>query len=265
MKTIIPVSGLPRSGSTLLMNVLAQHPLVHSTATSGLHEIMYLSKAYFKTDEFRSLTNPNDGENLWYDFMRAGLINANNKITDRSIIADKCRAWIGSAGLFFKLFPNGKMIVPIRDIRGVISSMEKKYQKHPEFQLEMNQQDTSAIQTVEGRVQFWLQHPPIGIAIQRLHELVRLHKDKVHFVHMEDLIQDPTLTMQNIWKYLEIDGPTHDFNNIEQYTHEHELGWPYGDHTIRSDIKPVKPDWNNVLGRNISEVLREKFDWINNL
>ena len=36
------VSGLPRSGSTLLCNLLAQNPKFHvSKATSGLHDIMF--------------------------------------------------------------------------------------------------------------------------------------------------------------------------------------------------------------------------------
>jgi len=34
------LSGLPRSGSTVLSSILNQHPQVHSTSTSGLIEIM---------------------------------------------------------------------------------------------------------------------------------------------------------------------------------------------------------------------------------
>jgi len=247
------------------MNLLAQHPQVHATATSGLHEIMYLAKAYFKTEEFKALVDPSDGEKLWGDFMRAGLIAANDNLTDRPIVADKCRSWIGSANLFFKLFPDGKMLVPVRDIRGVISSMEKKFQQHPETQLEASQADTAQIQTVEGRVNFWLQRPPVGIAIQRIHELVRLHKDKVHFVHAEDLAENPAITMSRVWEYLELDAPEHDFNNVQQYTREHEQGWPYGDHSIRPKVEPLIPDWHDTLGRQLSEIINQKFDWINTL
>src|SRR6056300_487856 len=156
---------------------------------------MYLSKAFFKTDEFRSIPNPKDGESLFCDFMRHGITHAFDNLTDRPVVVDKCRSWIGSANLLFKLFPDAKLLVPVRDIRGVLSSMEKKFQKHPEFQLEMSQQDTARIQTIEGRCQFWLDSAPVGIAVQRLHELARIHKDKVHFVHAEDLASDPQTTM----------------------------------------------------------------------
>ena len=265
MKDLIAVSGLPRAGSTLLMNLLAQNQQVHATATSGLHEIMYIAKGYFKTDEFKALPDPKTGETLFCDFMRAGLASANDNLTGRPIVADKCRSWIGSANLFFKLFPNGKMLVPVRDIRGVLSSLEKKYQAHPEFQNEATQDDTMALQTIEGRVNLWLQRPPLGIAIQRIHELVRVHRDKVHFVHAEDLASNPSVTMAQVWDFLELEQPEHDFNNVEQYTHEHEQGWPYGDHSIRSKVEPLVPDWHDTLGRQLSETINQKFNWINSL
>lgn len=264
-KTIHYTSGLPRACSTLLQNLLAQNPLVHATATSGVHEIMYISKAFFKTDEFRSIPQPQEGEQLFSDFMKAGIESAFDNLTDRPIVVDKCRSWIGSANLLFKLFPDAKLLVPVRDIRGVLSSMEKKFQKHPEFQLEMSQQDTARIQTVEGRCQFWLDSAPVGLAVQRLHELARLHKDKVHFVHAEDLTRDPQGTMDKVWAYLGMDQFTHDTNNVEQYTQEHELGYPYGDHAVRGEIKPLIPDWYDTLGRQLSEGIAQKFNWINEL
>ncbi len=40
MKTIHFVAGLPRSGSTLLCNILNQNPKFHATATSGILDIV---------------------------------------------------------------------------------------------------------------------------------------------------------------------------------------------------------------------------------
>lgn len=265
MKQIHYTSGLPRACSTLLQNLLAQNPRAHATGTSGVHEIMYISKAFFKTEEFRTIPDPKQGEQLFHDFMRAGIQNAFNSQTDRPIVVDKCRSWIGSANLLFQLFPDAKLLVPVRDIRGVISSMEKKYQQHPGIQLEGSQQDTGLIQTVEGRVQFWLNSPPVGIAVQRLHELAKNHKDKVHFVHAEDLTSDPQGTMNKVWKYLGEEPFIHNTQNVEQYTHEHELGWPFGDHTIRPEIKPLPRDYHEVLGRGICDTLAQKFNWIREL
>lgn len=265
MKTVHFTSGLPRACSTLLQCLLAQNPRVHATATSGVHEIMYLSKAFFKTEEFRSIPDPQHGERLFQDFMRAGIANAFDSLTDRPVVVDKCRSWIGSAGLLFQLFPDAKLLVPVRDIRGVLSSMEKKFQQHPGFQMEVSQADTGRIQTVEGRCQFWLDTAPVGLAVQRIHELVRLHRDKVLFVHAEQLTSDPQGTMDKVWKYLGEEPFTHDTGNVTQYTREHELGWPFGDHAVKPTISSLVPDWNDTLGRQLSEALNQKFSWINQL
>jgi sulfotransferase len=264
-KTIHYTSGLPRACSTLLQNLLAQNPEVHATATSGVHEIMYIAKGFFKTDEFRSIPNPTDGEKIFIDFMHHGIAHAFDSITDRPIVVDKCRSWIGSIGLLLKINPDAKILIPVRDIRGVLSSLEKKYQQHPEFQMEMSQQDTMTIQTVEGRVRFWLEHPPVGIAIQRLHEIARLHKDKVHFVSAEALTNKPKETMLKVWNYLGIPSFEHNFDNVEQYTKEHELGWPFGEHSIKNSVKPLPSDWNDVLGKDISNVIQQKFNWVTQL
>ena len=264
-KTLHYTSGLPRACSTLLQNLIAQNPEVHATGTSGVHEIMYLAKAFFKTEEFRTIPQPKDGEALFLDFMRGGISSAFDNATDRPIVVDKCRSWIGSINLLFQINPDAKVLIPVRDIRGILSSLEKKFQQHPGFQLEMTQQDTAQIQTVEGRVRFWLDRPPVGIAIQRLHEVARLHKDKVHFVHAEDLTSDPQGTMDKVWKYLGMEPFAHNPMNVEQYTQEHELGWPYGDHTIQPVVKPLKPDWHDTLGRSISETIAQKFSWVNDL
>lgn len=264
-KTIHFTSGLPRACSTLLQNLIAQNPRVHATATSGVHEIMYLSKAFFKTEEFRTLPEPKEGERLFLDFMRAGISNAFDNQTDRPVVVDKCRSWIGSVNLLFQIFPDAKLLVPVRDVRGILCSMEKKFQTHPGFQLEMSQADTGRIQTIEGRCQFWLDTAPVGIAIQRLHELARLHRNRVHFVRAEDLTTDPQGTMDKVWEYLGEEPFTHDPMNVEQYTQEHELGWPYGDHKIRPVVKPLKPEWYDILGRQFSEAINHKFSWISDL
>ena len=73
-KTVHFVSGLPRAGSTLLMNLLAQNPKVHATATSGLHEIGYIARQFSETEEFKTIIDPKDGETLFYDYVKIVVI-----------------------------------------------------------------------------------------------------------------------------------------------------------------------------------------------
>jgi sulfotransferase len=264
MKKIHFLSGLPRACSTLLQNLLAQNPRVHATATSPLHEIGYIARKVFQTEEVKSM-DPLEAEKLYYNYVRGGCSHAFDEITDRPVVVDKCRSWIGHLDQTFKVWPDAKIIVPVRDVRGVLASMEKKRIQHPTPFNGFEEANPANFTTIEKRVNGWLSSPPVGIAIERLHEASKRFKNKLHFVRAEDLTENPEQTMKKVWEYLGEEPFVHDFNNVEQYTHEHEIGFPYGDHSIRSSVKPLEKEWNDYLGRQLSDILREKFEWINKL
>jgi sulfotransferase len=264
-KTIHFVSGLPRAGSTLLMNLLAQNPRVHATATSGLHEIGYIARQFSVTEEFKTIPNPQDGETLFYDYVKGGCENAFNRLTERPVVVDKCRSWVGHLDMLFAIWPDAKVLVPVRDMRGILASFEKKWRMHPFPFTGVEKQSPQNWTTVEKRAQGWLNIPPLGIAVERLSDAVKRYKNKLHFVHFEDLTENPEETMKKIWNYLDETPFKHDFHNVAQYTTEHELGWPYGDHKIKNQVAPLPKDWHDVLGRDFSEKIHESFKWIKSL
>src|SRR5215470_12174079 len=50
------LAGLPRSGSTLLANILAQHPAIHVTSTSGIVDMLVqVRNAWDKLREFQAM------------------------------------------------------------------------------------------------------------------------------------------------------------------------------------------------------------------
>jgi sulfotransferase len=167
--------------------------------------------------------------------------------------------------MLFAIWPEAKVLVPVRDMRGILSSFEKKWRSHPFPFTGVEKQSPQNWTTVEKRAQGWLNMPPLGIAVERLSDAVKRFKDKLHFVHFESLTANPAETMGEVWSYLGLETPNHDFENVEQYTKEHELGWPYGDHTIRSKVEPLPPDYHDMLGRQLSEQIKQNFDWIQKL
>jgi sulfotransferase len=265
-KTVNFISGLPRSCSTLLCNVLAQNPKFHSTASSGLVDLIYPARKNLSDlGEFKAM-DPKDAENMFLDWARGGILNAFNSLTDRPVVFDKGRSWIGYLDLLFQLFPNVKVIVPVRDVRGILTSMEKIHRKHPAY-FEAEEHPATNFTTTEKRIKSWLTSPKAGIAIERLYEASNRFKDKLHFVHAEQLAEQPKQTLMKLYTYLGEEYYTdHDFNNVEQYTKEHDgVWWPHGDHGIRQQIKPLKKEWNDVLGKELSDMVNQKFSWINNL
>jgi sulfotransferase len=55
MKKIFFQSSLPRSGSTLLQNIMGQNPEFYVTPTSGVLELLYAARAnYTNSPEFKA-------------------------------------------------------------------------------------------------------------------------------------------------------------------------------------------------------------------
>ena len=264
-KTLHFVSGLPRSCSTLLCNLLAQNPRVHATPTSALHEIGYIARQVFQTDEAKAVDMKQVLEPMYLDYVKAGCENAFNSITERPVVVDKCRSWLGHLDQLFKIWPDGKVVVPVRDVRGILASMEKKRQQHPSVFTSVEQQNPQNWTTIEKRVQGWLQIPPIGIALERLYEAKSRFGSRLLFIHAEKLTTRPQETMNMIWRYLGEEGFTHNVSHVEQYTFENDIGFPYGDHVVRHEITPLVADWNHLLGRHLSDHLALKFSWVNDL
>lgn len=264
-KKIHFVSGMPRACSTLLMNLMAQNPRIHSTPTSALHEIGYIARQVFQTEEAKAVDMEKVLEPMYFDYVRAGCENAFNSLTDRPVVVDKGRSWVGHLDQTFKTWPNAKVIVPIRDMRGILTSLEKKRRKHPEVFNAIEKQNPQQWTTIEKRVNGWLASPPVGIAIERVLEASQRFGDKLLFVHAEDLASNPQDVMNRVWEYLEEEPFIHNVNNVEQYTEEYDIGFPYGDHVIRPKVEPLIPEWHEVLGRQLSEQINQKFSWINDL
>ena len=105
------VSGLPRACSTLLCNLLAQNPKVHATPTSALHEIGYIARQVFQTEEAKAVDMETILEPMYLDYVKAGCENAFNNITDRPIVIDKCRSWIGHLDQLFKVWPDFEKLI----------------------------------------------------------------------------------------------------------------------------------------------------------
>ena len=93
--------------------------------------------------------------------------------------------------------------------------------------------------------------------------LTTLVKDKdILFIRFEDLTTDPETELRKIYEYLELPYFQHDFNNVEQLTHENDvIHGIFGDHKIQPQVKPVKNNFIEILGKEQCDRLRQHYDW----
>src|ERR1700680_1375315 len=86
------LAGLPRSGSPLLANILAQHPDVHVTSTSGIVDMLVLVRnGWDRLREFQAMER-RSSEQVKRNVLRAMLQGYFAHI-ERPICIDKNRRW----------------------------------------------------------------------------------------------------------------------------------------------------------------------------
>lgn len=266
IKKIFYNSSLPRSGSTLIQNILGQNPLFHTTPTSGLYEMMSACRTIYSDGlEFKA-QDSKQMETGFKSLLKSAMYGFYEPLTDRPYVIDKSRGW-GSEYEFINAFdPNPKIICMIRDIRSIYSSLEKKYRSNPLTENHIANWGNLTGTTTDKRIQVWSANPPIGPSVDRLYQVLvqGLHRH-ILFIKFEDLCEDPHTQMRRIYEYFELPYFEHDFKNIPQYTKEDDKWYGiFGDHIIRGELKPVKNDFYEVLGPNACKIIEDNYAWFFN-
>lgn len=267
-KKIIFQSGLPRACSTLLCNILAQNPNIKGGETSPLLEYVYGARANYSTvPEVKSALTEDIMHKSFLNFCRNGMSGyAEIMAGDISnIYLDKSRGWIYYSEFLRELYPDAKIIIMVRDIRGMLSSFEKKWRENPSILDSNDKPNQQAFITVDQRVNTWLDSPPLGLSLKRLFNAIQTKTiENMMVVKAEDLCKNPESIMKKVYEF--IDEPYYDCNysNIVQCTTENDrlndFGI-YGDHKIKNKIEPLTKDWDEILGKDISNNIKANYKW----
>lgn len=265
-KKTIFVSGLPRALTTLMCNTLANNPRIGGGETSPLLEYVYAARAnYSNTPEVKSALTEDLMKHGFLNFCRKGIEGYAESITDKEIYIDKSRGWLHYADFLWELNPDAKIIVMVRDIRSVCSSLEKKWRENPAILDSRDQPSVQDFITIDQRVNHFLNDPPLGIALKRLfnaHQTGTLKKMLV--IRAEDFSMNPEKTMRSVYEYLNEPYFDMDYTNVQQVTVENDriadFGI-YGDHKIRPNISPLEKDSTAILGTQICNQIKANFSW----
>jgi len=258
MRKIFFNSSMPRSGSTLLQNILGNNPEFYCTPTSPLFE--YINS--IRQSYTRSLNARAQDEYLMkksvLTSMRYAMEGFFDAQTEAPYVVDKSREWAVNHNLLSSIYPNPKIICMVRDLTDIVASMEKNYQKH----IDKWEENT---ETIGKRVSLWMQpqRKPVGNTLVNLREVfVKGYDKKILFVRFEDLCYDPEKEMRRVHDYLEIPYYQYDYDNIKQVTFENDrVHGKYGDHTIKNKIIYVPSTAEQQLGTKICNILRKNHSW----
>lgn len=185
------VAGLPRSGSTLLCNLLAQRPDVHVSSTSALPNVLgAVSGVMTQSAEVTSdlVAVPATAERAAR--VLDAVVGAWYAHVDEPVVIDKSRGWGPGALLLQRVRPEAVVLVTIRDPREVIASIERQHRRTAEYgATETLWARTSAMMAPTGLV---------GGPMTWVEDMVRRRLSGVSFVSYESLTVDPLGTLRRV-------------------------------------------------------------------
>ncbi|HEY9131413.1 MAG TPA: sulfotransferase [Dyella sp.] len=233
------ISGLPRSGTTLLAAILSQNPRFRAGMTSPLADIMgvVMAEASSKNDFSFDVS---DQQRI--ALLRGLVENFYSVEADAGVVFDTSRLWCSRMQLLNTLFPGVKVIACVRQLAWVLDSMERLVQKQPVSVSKVFRFDTNT--TVYSRVEA-LTDPRgmVGFAYQATKEAFygQYAQDHLLMLTYESLVRDPVTALRAVYRFLGEPWFEHDFDNVEYNADEFDarVGMP-GLHSVRAKVESIE-------------------------
>lgn len=263
------VSGLPRTGSTLLMNLLAQNPAHHVTPTSGLiHLVNAVMERWPQLQEFQAegLANVKPRVESGLRGLMHGFFE--RPLREEKTVFDKSRGWLFYIEQIEQILGSPiKVITLVRDVRAIVASWEKIYRRRGvEYRYPENA-DLGPIVTVEDRARFaLLSNQVTGRSIARLRDALQRCPDRLLLVPYETLTARPAETLAAIHDFLGLARFDYDPQHVQQVTQEDDNYVGRDLHAIRPAVAPQADEpWQGILPEPLCEEIDAQYADVNAL
>lgn len=259
MRPVHFISGLPRSGSTLLAALLRQNPRYHahmSSPLAGMIDVM-LGEMSDRNELAAYITDAQRQRVL------RGLFESyyGAEFT-ADVIFDTSRKWCSKLPMLSKLFPDFKIIACVRNVSWIIDSLERAIQKNalrPSFMFNF-QTGSTVYNRVEG---LSFGEGIVGYSYNALKDaFFGEHTHHLMLLQYETLVRDPAMAMAAVYDFIGEAPFPHDFDNVHFDAGEFDerTGMP-GLHAIGRKV--VAPERMTVLPPDIFRRFENDAFWRN--
>lgn len=229
------ISGLPRSGSTLLAAILRQNPRFHAGMSSPVGSLfMALQGAMSRRNEAAVFIEETQKRAL----LRGLFDNYYYATHTEKLVFDTNRAWCSKLPTLVQLFPESKIICCVRHVPWIMDSFERLIRQNA-FELSgiFGFESTNTVYTRLNRLA--VSDGLVGFALDALREAFwGEYADRLILVGYEALTKQPEETMQQLYGFLGEVWFAHDFDNVEYEAQEFDLalGTP-NLHTVQRKVE----------------------------
>jgi sulfotransferase len=201
----VGVTGLPRAGSTLLCQLLAQHPDIHCEGhSSPLCNTLLGIRRSISDDSFFLAQLDNAFESSYGHLASAmrGFLHGWHHDCRKKAVVDKNRAWLHAIELLLQIEPEARLVVCLRDLAQIYGSIEAQHQRTILVDFIDHLADFDRL----GRADMlFAKDKAIGAPLVSLHAVPDLPKavqDRLYFLRFEDLMERPAACMSHLYAWL---------------------------------------------------------------
>ena len=257
------MSGLPRSGSTLLTAILNQNPEIHASTNSPLLDTIHYTEEYllYTSEQYRATPNPEGAHKVLSSIPHNYYFN-----TPESIIIDKSRGWVNQIQhIKDYITPEPRIICMVRNIQDIICSFLALIEKSNSLSfvdkglIENHQELTN-----DNRCEFLMS--PRGIIGQSYHALAEAfrkgHQRHLLLVEYENLIENPQEELNRIHFFLNLPLYSYDFSDVTPKVNENDEVYGLENmHTVRNKVQKIHRDKSKYLSEYIMNKYKEMEFW----
>lgn len=254
------IAGVPRSGSSLLCNVLRQNPEFYVGATTALPEMLAGIQAVMSASEvFKSELIADAVANDRLLRAYRGCIEAWRPDTHK-VWFSKSRAWPVLLPLVRELYPESKVILCVRDLRAVVGSIEKTDRKTAGTTLNNAPliERASAVMAPTGVV---------GSSVVATTDVLLRKWPGVFVLAYEDFAAAPELCLRKLYSFLGRDYFEHDVHDVANTTTEVDALWLNKfPHVGAGPITPTDPnEWRAYMADSVGDLIYNRYPDYNDL
>ena len=267
MQQLLYCLGLPRTCSSVIMNILNENPNIFTTGTCPMPYFVDACQTRSgEVSEFIALDK--DVLNKSYiNFLRQGMRGWFEAMTDKPIVFSKSRVWAEWFPTTFAIDPTSKYLVILRDLRDIICSFDSLLWKYPQIPYEVNGVPFHQ-QSFEKRMESYctdtqsLLGRPLQI-LPHLMEVAQKNPNSFFLCKHEHFNEQPRETLQMIYQWLGEPNFEHDLDNIPEPDYK-ENDTTYRSlvyHKTGTKLKKLEPRWPKVMTKEQSQAVIDNNRW----
>jgi sulfotransferase len=230
------ISGLPRSGSTLLAAILRQNPAIQAGMTSPVGSLV--------TALLRQMSQDNETSVFINDEQRAAILRGvfsgfYGASRRHGTVFDTNRLWCAKLPLLAALFPNAKVIACVRHVPWILDSIERLIRRNKFEPSKIFNFDPTG--TVYSRVEgLSAGAGMVGFAWNALREaFFGEEAGRLMLLTYETLTSDPARALAAVYDFIDETPFAHDFDNVQYDAREFDVRLGTPDlHRVEPKVRP---------------------------